>query len=65
MPSKAKYEDALLKAHSLHAGLYRRVADKLGVDTSYVSRVATGKRKGSKIRRALLDELHKIQRSLR
>src|SRR2546422_2978141 len=31
-------------------------ADKLGVDPSYVSRVATRKRKGPKIRRALLDE---------
>jgi hypothetical protein len=55
----------LLKAHTLHSGLYRRVADKLGVDSSYVSRVATGQRLGPKIRRALLDELHEIQRSLR
>jgi len=65
MPSKTEYENALLKAHRLHVGLYRRVADKLGVDTSYVSRVATGQRKGPKILRALLDELHEIQRSLR
>jgi transcriptional regulator with XRE-family HTH domain len=65
MPSKTEYENALLKAHRLHVGLYRRVADKLGVDTSYVSRVATGKRKGAKVRRALLEELRKIQRPLR
>jgi transcriptional regulator with XRE-family HTH domain len=64
MLSKTKYDEALLRAHGLHVGLYRRVADKLGVDASYVSRVATGKRKGSKIRRALLDELRKIQRRL-
>jgi hypothetical protein len=62
MLSTPEHEKALLKAHRLHAGLYRRVADKLGVDSSYVSRVATGKRKGPKILRALLDELHQIQR---
>jgi hypothetical protein len=28
MLSKAEYEDALLKAHRLHVGVYRRVADK-------------------------------------
>jgi len=42
MLSKAKYENALLEAHRLHSGLYRRVANKLGVDCSYVSRVAVG-----------------------
>jgi hypothetical protein len=65
MPSKSEYEKALLKAHRLDSGLYRRVANKLGVDSSYVSRVATGERQGPKVRRALLDELHEIQRSLR
>jgi transcriptional regulator with XRE-family HTH domain len=58
--SKIEYEKALLKMHRLHEGLYRRVADKLGVDPSYVSRVAAGKRNGAKTRRALLDELQKI-----
>ena len=57
-------DEALIKAHRLHAGFYRRVANRLGVDASYVSRVATGKRKASKIRRALVDELRKIQRLL-
>ena len=65
MLSETEDDKALLRAHRLHAGLYRRVADKLGVDTSYVSRVATGERKGAKIRRALLEELRKIQRPLR
>jgi hypothetical protein len=65
MLSKAEYEDALLKAHRLHLGVYRRVAAKLGIDHSYVCRVAAGKRKVSEIRRALLDELRKIQRTLR
>jgi hypothetical protein len=65
MLSKAEYENALLKAHRLHAGIYRRVADQLGVESSYVSRVATGKRKGTEVRRALLAELHKLQRLLK
>ena len=32
MLSKAEYDEALLRAHRLHEGVYRRVADKLGVD---------------------------------
>lgn len=59
---QTKHDETLLKAHRLHAGVYRRVADELGVDASYVSRVAMGKRKASKIHRALLDELRRIQR---
>jgi hypothetical protein len=65
MLSKTEYDKALLKAHRLHLGLYRRVADKLGVDASTVSRVATGTRRDFKIGRALIDELRKIQRLLR
>ena len=65
MLSNDEYDKALLKAHRLHVGVYRRVADKLGVDPSYVSNVAAGKRKEPKILRAILDELHKIQRLLR
>ena len=65
MSSDTERDKALLKAHGLHAGVYRRVADKLGVDPSYVSRVANGKRQGAKVRDALLDELRKIQRYLK
>jgi transcriptional regulator with XRE-family HTH domain len=61
MVSTTEYEKALLKAHALHAGIYRRLANQLGVDPSYVSRVARGKREEPKILRALLDELHQIQ----
>jgi transcriptional regulator with XRE-family HTH domain len=64
MSSENKYDEILLKTHRLHLGLYRRVADKLGIDASYVSRVATGKRAEPKIRQAILDELRKIQRQL-
>jgi transcriptional regulator with XRE-family HTH domain len=65
MPSKTEYDKALLKAHRLHDGVYRRVAEQLGVDPSYVSRVARGKREEPKILRAVLDELRKIQRLLK
>jgi hypothetical protein len=64
MLSETAYDKALLKAHNLHIGVYRRVAVSLGVDPSYVSRVANGNREEPKIRRALLDELHKIHRSV-
>ena len=37
-----KREKALLEGHRLHLGLYRRVADRLGVDASYVSKVTRG-----------------------
>jgi transcriptional regulator with XRE-family HTH domain len=56
MPSRTVRDKALLKAHRLPP-VYRRVADKLGVDPSYVSRVAAGKREGSRVRDVLLDEL--------
>ena len=65
MPATTKGDEAMIKGHMLHLGLYRRVANKLEVDPSYVSRVATGKRKNLKVRRALLDELRKLQRLLR
>lgn len=56
---QTKHDEALLKAHRLLAGVFRRVGDKLGVDASYVSQVAMDKRKIWKIHRALLDELRR------
>jgi len=41
-------------------GLYRRVADRLGLDASYVSRVARGERQSETVEDALRSELHKI-----
>ena len=58
---QSKIDQALLKAHRLHTGVYRRVADKLGIDASYVCRVAIGRRDVPKIRCAVLDELRRIQ----
>jgi transcriptional regulator with XRE-family HTH domain len=41
-------------------GLYRRVADRLGVDPSYVSRVARGERKSPKIEASLNRDVSKL-----
>lgn len=56
------HEGALLSWHLLHRGVYARVARKLGIDASYVSRVAAGQRESDRIRRALVSELERIQR---
>ena len=45
-------------------GLYRRVADKLGVDSSYVSRVARGERRSPKIEAVLDREVSRILASI-
>jgi len=65
MPATTKDDEAIIKGHMLHLGLDRRVANKLGVEPSYVGRAATGKRKNLKVRRALLGELRKLRRPLR
>ena len=57
-----KDNKALLAWHRQHEGIYARVARTLGVDASYVSRVANGQRQSDKIERALVSELERIQR---
>ena len=52
----------LLRRHRLHAGVYARVARKLRIDASYVSRVAKGERTSDRVLRAILDELQRIER---
>ena len=52
----------LLSWHKLHEGVYARVARKLQVDASYVSRVARGERQSDKVHRALISELRRIER---
>jgi transcriptional regulator with XRE-family HTH domain len=44
-------------------GMYSRVARKLGVDRSYVSRVAKGERKSPEIEDALISEFKHVQES--
>jgi transcriptional regulator with XRE-family HTH domain len=46
----------------LFRGLYGRVAKRVGVDASYVSRVARGERHSEKIERALNTELARIEK---
>ncbi len=46
---------------SLFRGVYNRVAKRLGVDPSYVSRVARGERKSAVVEKALADEVRLIR----
>lgn len=48
------------RAVSLFRGLYARVAHKVGVDVSYVSRIARGQRKSKVAEKALNHEFEKI-----
>lgn len=45
---------------SLFRGLYTRVAEKLGVDPSFVSRVARGERESDAVKAVLSTEMQKI-----
>ena len=58
--SNQRSVQALLKWHRLHNGVYARVARRLGVDPSFVSRVAKGERRSEKIQEALVSELTRI-----
>ena len=42
-------------------GLYSRIARRLGVDRSYVSRVAKGERRSPQIEQALTNEFDRLQ----
>src|SRR6202045_2160800 len=46
---------------SLFRGIYNRVAKRLGVDPSYVSRVARGERKSAVVEKALEEEVRVIR----
>ncbi len=48
----------------LYRGLYVRVARKIGVDPSYVSRVARGERQSPEVQAALNHEIEQISRKL-
>ena len=47
---------------SLYRGIYSRVARELGIDPSYVSRVARGERQSAKVEAALLKEIRRIEK---
>jgi hypothetical protein len=50
---------------SAFRGTYARVANRLHVDPSYVSRVARGTRKSQKIETALEEEMWKVLKELK
>lgn len=54
----------LIPSVSLFRGVYNRVAKRLGVDPSYVSRVARGERKSAVVEKALADEVRVIREHL-
>lgn len=49
----------------LFRGVYSRVARQLGVDRSYVSRVARGERRSKEIEKALRAELRRVEAALK
>lgn len=50
----------LLKRAALFRGLYARIAKQLGVDPSYVSRVARGQRRNADVEHALIAEVRRL-----
>jgi hypothetical protein len=52
-------------AVSLFRGLYARVARDLGVDVSYISRIARGERKSTIAERAINKEFNKVVTTMR
>lgn len=53
---------SVLVRHTLYRGIYSRVARELGIDRSYVSRVANGQRRSAKVEKALLKEIKRIEK---
>ncbi len=43
-----------------YRGVYARVAEKLGVDASYISRIADGSRSNLTIQKALIEEIQSL-----
>jgi transcriptional regulator with XRE-family HTH domain len=54
-----------LRIPGLYRGVYSRVARRVGVDPSYVSRVARGERVSPKVEKALLTELQRVEKAAR
>jgi hypothetical protein len=64
--SRSRYPnegEILLRLHRRHMGLYKRVALRLDVDSSYVSRVAMGTRRSERIMQALIADLSAIHKA--
>jgi hypothetical protein len=54
-----------LARHALYRGIYTRVAKQLGIDRSYVSRVANGQRRSPKVEAALEKEIKRIEKAFK
>jgi transcriptional regulator with XRE-family HTH domain len=63
--TKNDNKHSALNRYSLYRGLYSRVARQLGVDRSYVSRVARGERHSEEVEAALRSEMKRIEKNLR
>src|SRR5271169_1718333 len=59
-PTPIRFYSAPMNLTSQLRGLYARVARKLRVDPSYVSRVARGERQSARIEKAIRRELRNI-----
>ena len=55
----------LLRAYLRQRGLFARVAKRLRLDPSYVSRVANGERRSKRISLAIEAELNKMHAAIR
>ncbi len=64
MPKRSYLLEELVRQRALYAGLYARVAEKMGVDPSYVSKVANRERKSVAIETALIEELERISKRI-
>jgi hypothetical protein len=51
-----------LRWHRLFDGIYARIARRLRVDASYVSRVADGTRKAEQVTHALETEMKRLEK---
>lgn len=59
--TKSARNEILLENHQLHLGLFRRISQRLGIDPSYVSKVAGGSRKSESVMRILMGELNALR----
>jgi hypothetical protein len=63
--SRAMTRKMTLRAYVTQRGLFARVARKLRIDPSYVSRVANGKRQNDRISQAIEAELNEMRTASR
>jgi predicted XRE-type DNA-binding protein len=57
-------DGSLLARYKAYRGMQQKVAARLNVHKSVVSRVANGKKKSKRIEKALLSEARRIERSI-